>query len=115
MPRATSKPAPRPCVCPETGSYTRPISTSGEPDGTRAGRPIDWRVDGAGSLRLEPSEDSPVNCNMVLQRAGIACLGLSFVLLAAGDRPARGDVKLPAIFGSHMVLQRDMKDRVWGR
>jgi sialate O-acetylesterase len=27
---------------------------------------------------------------------------------------ARGDVKLPAIFGSHMVLQRDQKDRVWG-
>ncbi len=27
---------------------------------------------------------------------------------------ARADVKLPAIFGSHMVLQRDQKDRVWG-
>ena len=28
--------------------------------------------------------------------------------------PPRGDVKLPAIFGSHMVLERDQKDRVWG-
>ena len=28
--------------------------------------------------------------------------------------PARADVKLPAIFGDHMVLQRDQKDRVWG-
>ena len=27
---------------------------------------------------------------------------------------ARADVKVPAIFGSHMVLQRDQKDRVWG-
>ena len=26
----------------------------------------------------------------------------------------RADVKVPAIFGSHMVLQRDQKDRVWG-
>ena len=28
--------------------------------------------------------------------------------------PARADVKLPAIFTPHMVLQRDQKDRVWG-
>jgi sialate O-acetylesterase len=28
--------------------------------------------------------------------------------------PARADVKLPAIFSDHMVLQRDQKDRVWG-
>ena len=28
--------------------------------------------------------------------------------------PARGDVKLPALFGDHMVLQRDQNDRVWG-
>jgi sialate O-acetylesterase len=27
---------------------------------------------------------------------------------------ALGDVKVPAIFGSHMVFQRDQKDRVWG-
>ncbi|APW58866.1 sialate O-acetylesterase [Paludisphaera borealis] len=27
---------------------------------------------------------------------------------------ARADVKLPAIFSDHMVLQRDQKDRVWG-
>ena len=36
----------------------------------------------------------------------------------AADRglgPRAGDVKLPAIFGDHMVLQRDQKDRVWGR
>jgi sialate O-acetylesterase len=26
----------------------------------------------------------------------------------------RADVKVPAIIGSHMVLQRDQKDRVWG-
>jgi sialate O-acetylesterase len=35
-------------------------------------------------------------------------------LVAAPIGLARGDVKLPAIFGDHMVLQRDQKDRVWG-
>jgi sialate O-acetylesterase len=35
-------------------------------------------------------------------------------LLAGFWAPARADVKLPAIFGDHMVLQRDQKDRVWG-
>src|ERR1700679_3778558 len=41
--------------------------------------------------------------------------GLAGSLLALMCVPAaRGDVKLPAIFGSHMVLQRDLKDRVWG-
>jgi sialate O-acetylesterase len=35
-------------------------------------------------------------------------------LLAGFWAPARADVKLPAIFGNHMVLQRDQKDRVWG-
>ena len=28
--------------------------------------------------------------------------------------PARADVKLPSVFGSHMVLQRDMPVPVWG-
>jgi sialate O-acetylesterase len=42
-------------------------------------------------------------------------LALVLAALAAGvHSSARGDVKLPAIFGSHMVLQRDQKDRVWG-
>jgi sialate O-acetylesterase len=27
---------------------------------------------------------------------------------------ARADVSVPNIFGDHMVLQRDMKDPVWG-
>src|SRR3954470_6530950 len=35
-------------------------------------------------------------------------------LLTVPLGPARAEVKLPAIFGSHMVLQRDQKDRVWG-
>ena len=44
-------------------------------------------------------------------------MGLAAVLvavLAAHPGSARADVKLPAIFGTHMVLQRDQKDRVWG-
>ena len=35
-------------------------------------------------------------------------------MMAAVSAPARADVKLPAIFGDHMVLQRDQNDRVWG-
>jgi sialate O-acetylesterase len=49
------------------------------------------------------------------KRPGLLGLGLSLVVLVAPVRPSRGDVKLPSIFGSHMVLQRDQKDRVWGR
>ena len=39
---------------------------------------------------------------------------LSAIFMATAAPAARGDVKVPAIFGSHMVLQRDQKDRVWG-
>src|SRR3954447_17191176 len=49
----------------------------------------------------------------VLNRPGL-CLGLSVALLAGAGGPSGADVKLPAIFGDHMVLQRDQKDRVWG-
>jgi sialate O-acetylesterase len=45
-------------------------------------------------------------------RAFIAVL--SIVLGFGVDGAARADVKLPAIFGSHMVLQQGQKDRVWG-
>ena len=45
-------------------------------------------------------------------RAGLATVLLA--LVAANPPHIRADVKLPAIFGSHMVLQRDQKDRVWG-
>jgi sialate O-acetylesterase len=35
-------------------------------------------------------------------------------MLVAHPSRAKADVKLPAIFGTNMVLQRDQKDRVWG-
>src|SRR3954453_16618840 len=42
-------------------------------------------------------------------------LARSLVLVAACSAlSARADVKLPAIFGDHMVLQRDQKVPVWG-
>ena len=44
-----------------------------------------------------------------------ASLGLAGALVFADTGAARADVKLPSIFGSHMVLQRDQKDRVWGK
>jgi sialate O-acetylesterase len=39
---------------------------------------------------------------------------LSVALLGAGTT-ARAHIQMPAIFGSHMVLQRDQKDKVWGK
>jgi sialate O-acetylesterase len=53
--------------------------------------------------------------NATLRRFGTPGLFLA-VLLLSGESlsTARADVKLPAIFGSHMVLQREQKDRVWG-
>ena len=51
------------------------------------------------------------------KRRRVVGSGLAAVLvaiIAAGPSPARADVKLPSIFGSHMVLQRDQKDKVWG-
>jgi sialate O-acetylesterase len=53
--------------------------------------------------------------NFGYKRAGRRCLALALLAYLAGpDMAARGDVKVPAIFGPHMVLQRDQKDRVWG-
>ncbi len=45
-------------------------------------------------------------------RAGLAMILL--LVVVAQPPVAWADVKLPAIFGTHMVLQRDQKDRVWG-
>lgn len=39
---------------------------------------------------------------------------LAAVLILAAPLGARGDVKLPAILSSHMVLQRDMAVPIWG-
>lgn len=45
----------------------------------------------------------------------LAGASLALILtLTFGLCPARADVKLPAIFGDHMVLQRDQKNKVWG-
>jgi sialate O-acetylesterase len=61
------------------------------------------------------NEDRLMQCDAIFRRLSRSCLAA--VLLALMGVPApmvRGDVKVPAIFGSHMVLQRDQKDRVWG-
>ncbi len=49
---------------------------------------------------------------VVRPRAGLLTLGLAAAILAASS--ARADVKLPSIFGSHMVLQQKQKNKVWG-
>ena len=49
--------------------------------------------------------------NSMLKQIG---LGLSLAVAVGASGSARGDVKLPAIFGSHMVLQQKQHDKVWG-
>ena len=41
-------------------------------------------------------------------------LGFGLAASVALALPARADVKVPALFTPHMVLQRDQKDKVWG-
>ncbi len=56
-----------------------------------------------------------MTCNFVVRRtirSGLVLVLLAF--MAVSPCLVRADVKTPAIFGSHMVLQRDQKDRVWG-
>ena len=57
-----------------------------------------------------------MQCDANFRRLGWPGLAAALLVLLAGIQSpaARGDVKVPAIFGSHMVLQRDQKDRVWG-
>ena len=50
----------------------------------------------------------------ISRRSGIPGLVLAASLLGGGGPPARADVKLPAIIGPHMVLQRGQEDRLWG-
>lgn len=47
-----------------------------------------------------------------MKRLASSLVTSAFLLLVAGS--ARADVKLPAIFGDHMVLQRDTTVPVWG-
>ncbi|MGP0069985.1 MAG: sialate O-acetylesterase [Isosphaeraceae bacterium] len=57
-----------------------------------------------------------MNRNSKLPRHFRTVLAAAFLpaFLAAQPPAAKADVKLPSIFGSHMVLQRDQKDKVWG-
>jgi sialate O-acetylesterase len=41
-------------------------------------------------------------------------LTLAAALAAASVVPAAAEVRLPALVGGHMVLQRDQPARVWG-
>jgi len=55
-----------------------------------------------------------MNRESLMCRSGWSGLATMLALLIGQPSGARADVKVPAIFGSHMVLQRDQKDRVWG-
>src|SRR5579864_1210794 len=66
-------------------------------------------------LQPEFNEEPTVSRQRIPHRFGLLGLCLSVVVLAEGDRQVRADVKLPAIFGNHMILQQAQNDRVWGR
>jgi sialate O-acetylesterase len=54
-------------------------------------------------------------CEAIFRRLAHPALAAALLALWWAPAPAvHGDVVVPAIFGSHMVLQRDQKDRVWG-
>ena len=55
-----------------------------------------------------------MNRVVVTKRSALLSVGVALAMVGSG-RPASAEVKLPAIFGSHMVLQRDQKDRIWGQ
>lgn len=55
--------------------------------------------------------DSDVKREAMFLPTALSGLVLSVVVLSG---PARADVKLPSIFGDHMVLQQKQKDKVWG-
>jgi sialate O-acetylesterase len=44
----------------------------------------------------------------------VALAGLFLIGAGTGQKQALADVTVPAIFSSHMVLQRELADRVWG-
>lgn len=51
--------------------------------------------------------------NAALRATALTGLALA-ICLPIGSSRSRADVTMPSIFGSHMVLQRDQEDKVWG-
>lgn len=49
-----------------------------------------------------------------MHRVRARSLPVALLLLGTAAPAARAEIKLPSIFGPHMVLQRDQKDKVWG-
>ncbi len=56
-----------------------------------------------------------MRCELNFRPGNPSTLAAAILALICVTAPlAHADVKVPAIFGSRMVLQRDQKDRVWG-
>lgn len=49
-----------------------------------------------------------------MRRDRARTVSFALVLLGLAPAAARAEIKLPSIFGPHMVLQRNQKDKVWG-
>ena len=51
---------------------------------------------------------------MMINPNYIRCAAIAMSLVLLGVPGALADVRLPAIFGDHMVLQQNQRDRIWG-
>jgi sialate O-acetylesterase len=90
---------------PVAPSARRPLDASGRGrhTGGRSGarRAVDLKTDEARTMHRPLSAQSTARW-------------LPALLVALAPLAARADVTMPNVFGSHMVLQRDQPDRVWG-
>jgi sialate O-acetylesterase len=50
---------------------------------------------------------------ILVSRNDIRCAVIAIFLVWLGVTAALADVRLPAIFGDHTVLQQNQKDRAW--
>ena len=69
---------------------------------------LHWRAAGRGVVGSCLLEDTSV------LGPGLLCVGLCAALIFCTAANSRGDVKLPTILDSHMVLQRDVPLNFWG-
>src|SRR5690242_19812926 len=103
---------------PPTGSEPRPPGRTGLRPTAHPSPPVDSRGREGERLRTTSGSRGPSMKTQSLRNShrsiGPGLIVALFTTIACQPTTALADVKLPAIFGSHMVLQRDQKDRVWG-
>src|SRR5262245_10157018 len=78
------------------------------PVAARAGTQAQTRLALSNLPAMVPFQERSVMRSFVLSAS------LAIVLVLPSGRQARAEVKLPSVFGSHMVVQRDKPLPVWG-